>query len=487
MEVKLLTISQLHQAYSKGELSVEAVVEAYLDAITHQDGKIGAYLEILGETAIKRAEELDEQLRNGVKPEGLFGVPIAVKDNLCLAGTRTTAGSKILEKYVSPYTATPVQKVLDTGAVIIGKTNLDEFGMGSSTENSAYQKTKNPWDLTKVPGGSSGGSAAAVTSQEALVALGSDTGGSIRQPASLCGLVGLKPTYGRVSRYGLIALASSLDQVGPLARNVRDALKVYQIISGPDVNDLTTVTAPKFDDEILNLGFKNLKVGILKDSFSEGMDELVLKKIQETIKLMQEGGVEIVDIDIPRSKLSLAAYYLIVTSEVSSNLARYDGIRYGNQQASKPDENFFEFTRRIRGQNLGIEAQRRILLGTYTLSKGYADKYYKKAMLLKKAIAKDFDQAFEKVDVLFCPTSPSVAFKLGEKFEDPLTMYLSDIFTAPANIANLPAISLPIGFAHQLPIGGQFIGPRFREDLVFQAAAALEDLTGITNLTSPKI
>ncbi|MFA6588032.1 MAG: Asp-tRNA(Asn)/Glu-tRNA(Gln) amidotransferase subunit GatA [Patescibacteria group bacterium] len=487
MEIKLLTIDQLQEAYASGELSVEAVVSAYLDSITHQDSKIGAYLEILGDQAIKRAEELDDKLQKGEKPTGLFGIPVAIKDNLCLLGSKTTAASKILENYVSPYTATAVEKLLGAGAVILGKTNLDEFAMGSSTENSAYKPTKNPWNLERVPGGSSGGSAAAVASQEALVALGSDTGGSIRQPASFCGLVGFKPTYGRVSRYGLIALASSLDQIGPFARNVKDAFKVYSTITGPDPNDRTTVKAPLYDEEILNKGFKNLKIGMLRDTFIEGMDEEVTKKTQEAIKLMKENSAEIVEIEVPRAKLSLAVYYIIVTSEVSSNLARYDGIRYGLGKEFKEAENFFDYTKRVRAQGLGLEAQRRILLGTYTLSKGYADKYYHKAILLQKAIAKDFAQAFKKVDVIFGPTSPTVAFKLGEKFEDPLTMYLSDIFTDPANIANLPAISLPIGFAHQLPVGGQFMGPRFRDDLVFQAAAAYENLSGIANLSAPKV
>jgi len=487
MDIKLLTINQLQQAYGSGELSVEAVISAYLDSITHQDSKIKAYLEVLGDKAVKQAEALDSKLRKGEKPGKLFGVPVAIKDNLCLQGSKTTAASKILENYIAPYTATTVQRLLNAGAVVLGKTNMDEFAMGSSCENSAFQKTKNPWDLKRVPGGSSGGSAAAVASQEALVALGSDTGGSIRQPASFCGQVGLKPTYRRVSRYGLIAMASSLDQIGPIARNVADAFKVYQTIAGPDPNDTTTVKALTFDEAALQKGFKNLKIGILKDAYVEGMDEGVVEKIQEAKKLMQENSAEVIEIEVPRAKLSLAIYYIIVTSEVSSNLARYDGIRYGMGKTFNESENFLDYTTRIRAEGLGEEAQRRVLLGAYTLSKGYADRYYHKALALQKSIAKDFEAAFKKVDVVFGPTAPTVAFKLGEKFGDPLTMYLSDIFTVPANIANLPAISLPIGFAHKMPVGGQFVGPSFREDLIFQAAAAYENISGISNLVSAKI
>ncbi|RJO59529.1 Asp-tRNA(Asn)/Glu-tRNA(Gln) amidotransferase subunit GatA [Candidatus Parcubacteria bacterium] len=485
MDVRLLNISALHQAYVSGDLSVEAVVSAYLDVITRKDEKLGAFLEVFGSAAIKRAEELDQRLRNGEKPNGLFGVPVALKDNLCLAGTKTTAASKILANYVAPYTATAVEKLLASGAVVLGKTNMDEFAMGSSTENSSFQKTKNPWDTQRVPGGSSGGSAAAVASLETLVALGSDTGGSIRQPASFCGVVGFKPTYGRVSRHGLIALASSLDQIGPFARNVEDAFRVYATIAGPDPYDPTTVTAPIFDAETLQKGFKNLKVGILKDAQIEGMDESVAKNIKEAIRLMKNSGVEVVELSIPRARLSLAVYYLIVTSEVSSNLARYDGIRYGLTEKFKASENFLDFTTRVRAKGFGAETQRRILLGTFTLSKGYADRYYRQALQLKSVITQDFAKAFKNVDVIFGPTAPTVAFKLGEKFEDPLTMYLSDIFTDPANIANLPAVSLPIGFAHQLPVGGQFMGPSFREDLVFQAAAAFEKISGITDLIAP--
>jgi len=481
MNVKHLNIAELHAAYSKRELTVEAVTSAYLDSITKRDGALHAYLTVLGEAAMAQASALDERLRNGEQPAGLFGVPIAIKDNMCLAGTRTTAASKILDTYVAPYTATVVQKVVGNGAIVLGKTNLDEFAMGSSTENSAYQKTANPWDTTRVPGGSSGGSAVAVASQQALVSLGSDTGGSIRQPASLCGVVGLKPTYGRVSRHGLIALSSSLDQIGPFARNVADVHRVYQAIVGCDVHDATTIEEAAVDREVLTQGLAGLRVGYLEEAMLEGMDDEVVARVKEALALMEKAGAKLVPLTIPSAKLSLALYYVIVTSEVSSNLARYDGIRYGVAQ-SPAGPTFEKFTTANRSHGLGQEAQRRSILGTYTLSKGYADRYYNRAHELMDVVAQDFAAAFRDVDVLFGPTSPTVAFKLGEKFNDPLTMYLSDIFTVPANIANLPAISIPIGFAHKLPVGGQFIGPRFGEASIFQAAAGYETESGYANL-----
>ncbi|MDP2790082.1 MAG: Asp-tRNA(Asn)/Glu-tRNA(Gln) amidotransferase subunit GatA [bacterium] len=483
MDVKHLSITELHAAYTSRELSVEAVTSAYLDSITKRDGSLQAYLTVLGEAAMGQADALDERLRHGEQPIGLFGVPIAIKDNMCLAGTRTTAASKILDPYVAPYTATAVQKVADSGAVILGKTNLDEFAMGSSTENSAYQKTANPWDTTRVPGGSSGGSAVAVASQQALVALGSDTGGSIRQPASLCGVVGLKPTYGRVSRHGLIALSSSLDQIGPFARNVSDAFSVYQAIVGRDAYDATTTEEASVNRDVLTKGLAGLRVGFLEAAMLAGMDEEVKARVQEALALMEKAGAKIVPLKIPSAKLSLALYYVIVTSEVSSNLARYDGLRYGVAQ-SPVGSTFQKFTTANRSHGLGQEAQRRSILGTYTLSKGYADRYYNRAHELMDVVAQDFAAAFRDVDVLFGPTAPTVAFKLGEKFNDPLTMYLSDIFTVPANIANLPAISMPIGFAHQLPVGGQFMGPQFGEGQIFQAAAGYEAESGFTNLVA---
>lgn len=483
MDPRRLSIAELHAAYAKGELSVEAVTGSYLDAIDRHNSSVGAFLEVFGSQAIQQAEALDARLRAGEKPGGLFGVPIAVKDNLCLTGTRTTAGSKILERYIAPYTATSVQSVLDAGAVVVGKTNLDEFAMGSSTENSAYQKTTNPWDAARVPGGSSGGSAAAVAGSQALVGLGSDTGGSIRQPASFCGTVGLKPTYGRVSRHGLIALSSSLDQVGPFARSVADAFHLYTAIAGVDPLDATTVQAPAYDALVLEKGFRGLTIGVL-DTDVAGMDEEVISRIAEATAAMEKAGATIKKISLPLSRASLAVYYLIVSSEVSSNLARYDGVRYGGTGQARKG-NYWETSMAERTQGFGDEAQRRILLGTYTLSAGYADRYYKRALELQRAIAAEFVQAFKSVDVLFGPTSPSVAFKLGEKFNDPLTMYLSDIFTVPANIANVPALSQPIGFAQKVPVGGQFVGPSFREDLVFQAAAALERELPFANLAAP--
>ena len=483
MDVKHLSIAELHAAYSAQQLTVEAVTSAYLDSVTKRDGSLHAYLTVLGEAAMAQADALDERLRNGEKPTGLFGVPAAIKDNMCLAGTRTTAASKMLDTYVAPYTATAVAKLTASGAVILGKTNLDEFAMGSSTENSAYHATANPWDTTRVPGGSSGGSAVAVASQQALVALGSDTGGSIRQPASLCGVVGLKPSYGRVSRHGLIALSSSLDQISPFARNVADAHSVYQAIVGRDALDATTHEEAVVSSDVLAKGLAGLRVGYLEEAMLAGMDEDVVARVKEALALMEKAGAKVVPVTIPSARLSLALYYVIVTSEVSSNLARYDGIRYGAVQ-SPFGPTFEKYTTANRSHGLGQEAQRRSILGTYTLSKGYADRYYNRAHELMDVVAQDFAAAFRDVDVLFGPTAPTTAFKLGEKFNDPLTMYLSDIFTVPANIANLPAISIPIGFAHKLPVGGQFIGPRFREDLIFQAAAGYEAESGFANLSA---
>ncbi len=483
--MKDYTIAQLHDEYASGRIGVEAVTSAYLDSITKQDARLCAFLHIMGERAIARAEELDRRLQAGEKPNALFGVPVAIKDNLCLTGTPTTAASKVLEPYVAPYTATAVQRLLDAGAVIVGKTNLDEFAMGSSTENSAYQKTRNPWDPARVPGGSSGGSAVAVAAREALVALGSDTGGSIRQPASFCGVVGFKPTYGRVSRNGLIALSSSLDQIGPFARCTADALAVFNAVAGVDPQDATTVAGSAIPSSVLTGGLAGLRVGYMEDALVQGMDEEVTARVQEALHCMEQAGAKLVPVRVPAAHLSLALYYVIVTSEVSSNLARYDGIRYGLsvEPTGKAGESFEQYTTRVRSAGLGPEAQRRSILGTYTLSKGYADRYYHRAYALMSTVAKDFDAAFANVDVLFGPTSPSVAFPLGEKYNDPLTMYLSDIFTVPANIANLPAISMPIGFAHKMPVGGQFIAPRFGEAKLFRAAAGYEAESGFVQLS----
>ncbi len=485
MDVKEYSIQQLHAAYASGALSVEAVTSAYVDSVANQEPTLQAFLHILGEQAIARADALDQRLRAGEEPSALFGVPLAIKDNLCLAGTPTTAASNVLAPYVASYTATAVQRLLDAGAVLLGKTNLDEFAMGSSTENSAFQKTRNPWDPKRVPGGSSGGSAVAVAARQSLVAVGSDTGGSIRQPASFCGVVGMKPTYGRVSRNGLIALSSSLDQVGPFARSVADALAVFNALVGADPHDATTIASDPVPPSVLTEGLASLRVGYVDDGALQGMDDEVQARVQEALRLIERAGAVLVPVRIPLARLSLALYYVIVTSEVSSNLSRYDGIRYGQVPGARAasGETFEQYTTRVRSAGLGAEAQRRSILGTYTLSKGYADKYYHRAHALMRAVAEDFDAAFANIDVLFGPTSPSVAFPLGEKFNDPLTMYLSDIFTVPANIANLPAISVPIGFAHQLPVGGQFIGPRFGESTLFRAAAGYEAESGFVQLS----
>lgn len=461
MELKDLTIDQIQEGLKKKEFSAVELTEYYLDEIEKKDKDISAFLTLVKDSALSQAEETDEKVAENQDLDVLSGVPCAVKDNILVDGVKCTAGSKILENYVAPYDATVVKKLKEKGAVILGKTNLDEFAMGSSTENSAFFTTKNPNDLDRVPGGSSGGSAAAVAGNMCSFALGSDTGGSIRQPASFCGVVGLKPTYGSVSRYGLMAFASSLDQIGPLTRTVEDCRRVFNAIKGRDKMDSTSVGSEngKSDFKI-----QNLRIGVPKEYFVKGMNPEVERVVREAIKKYEEMGAKIEEISLPHTEYALACYYIIAPSEASANLARYDGIKYGYSDLHGKD--LLDVYLQSREVGLGAEVRRRIMLGTYTLSSGYYDAYYLRAQKVRTLIKRDFEKAFQKVDVIFTPVSPTPAFRIGEKAEDPLTMYLSDIFTVSVNLAGLPAVSLPAGKVSNLPIGLQIIGKAFEEDKI---------------------
>lgn len=470
------TIKRIQEGLLKKEFSALQLTKTYLERIEKEDKKIQAFLTVTEELAISQAKKIDEMILIGKKLPPLAGVPCAIKDNILVKKVKCTAGSKILENYIAPYDATVVKKLKEAGAVILGKTNLDEFAMGSSTENSAFFPTKNPLDLNRVPGGSSGGSAAAVAGNLSVFALGSDTGGSIRQPAAFCGLVGLKPTYGAVSRYGLVAFASSLDQIGPITKTVEDCEIVFEIIKGKDELDSTS-TDSKIEYQKFPLQIKNLVVGVPKEYFLEGIDKEVEKAIKKAIKKYEEMGIKIEEISLPHTKYALACYYIIAPSEASANLARYDGIKYGysaikNKKTQIKDLSDLYF--QTRGEGFGSEVRRRIMLGTYALSAGYYEAYYLKALKVRNLIRQDFEKAFEKVDFIFTPTSPTPAFKLGEKISDPLAMYLSDIFTVPASLAGLPAISIPCGWAKSLPVGLQIIGRPFQEEKIFALAKLYE-------------
>lgn len=469
-------IRTLHQQLVNKERSAVELAQASLDRIAAVDGQVKSFLTVTTDQAIARAEKIDAQIAAG-EPIGLLaGIPIAIKDNLCTAGVPTTCASRILQGFVPPYESTVTSKLQTAGAVMVGKTNLDEFAMGSSTENSGYQVTANPWDLTRVPGGSSGGSAAAVAADECIIALGSDTGGSIRQPASLCGVVGMKPTYGLVSRFGLVAYASSLDQIGPFARRVEDAAILLQAIAGYDAKDSTSLNMPIPDyTKALKLDLKGVKVGVITDAFGEGLDETVNQAVQTAIAKLKELGATIQEITCPRFRSGIAAYYVIAPSEASANLARYDAVKYGIREDA---DNLMEMYTHTRAKGFGAEVKRRIMLGTYALSAGYYDAYYLKAQKVRTLIKQDFDQAFEKVDVLVCPTAPTTAFKAGEKTDDPLSMYLSDLMTIPVNLAGLPAMSIPCGFDQQnLPIGLQLVGNVLGEEMLFRVGYAYEQAT----------
>ena len=426
------------------EVSAVELTEAVYSQVENVDGQIGAYNSLTKEFALETAKKVDEKLQKGENIPPLAGIPLALKDNINLKSYPTTASSKILENFISPYDATVTKKLKSNLIPIIGKANLDEFAMGSSNENSAFKIVRNPWNLKKVPGGSSGGSAAAVAAGEATIALGSDTGGSIRLPASYCGLVGLKPTYGRVSRYGLIAFASSLDQIGPITRNVEDAALLLNVISGYDEKDSTSLNQASSDfTKDLNNTLKGTKIGYIKELCSEGLSEDVSKYIQKSLEMYKSMGAEIVEISLPLIKYSIAVYYIVATAEASSNLARFDGVKYGYR--TKNAENLYDMYVKTRAEGFGEEVKRRIMLGTYALSSGYYDAYYKKAQQLRRLIKNDFDNAFSKVDVLLSPTCPHTAFDIGSKVEDPLSMYLTDIATITANLAGIPAMNIPLG------------------------------------------
>lgn len=467
------TIGQYLKRFQAGETS-EAAVEAVLARIA-ADSTNAFITPFKAESVRAKAKEVDQQRAAGQVLGPLAGVPIAIKDNLCMRDTRTTAGSKILSNFVAPYDATVVRKLKEAGAIIVGKTNLDEFAMGSSNENSAYGPVKNPADATRVSGGSSGGSAAAVAADLCAASLGSDTGGSIRQPAALTGIVGLKPTYGRVSRFGLIAFASSLDQIGPMTHCVEDAALLLKVIAGPCEHDMTSIDQPVEEwTHNVTQGVEGLRIGLPKEYFeSEGVDPEILAAVRATIEKLHEQGATLVEVSLPHTEYAIGTYYLIATAEASSNLARFDGVRYGHR--SDDVEDLIDLYERSRSEGFGDEVKRRIMLGTYVLSAGFYDAYYHKAQQVRTLIRRDFERAFQDVDVICGPTTPNAAFKLGEKTSDPLRMYLEDVFTISCNLAGLPGISVPCGKTSDgLPIGFQIQGPAFREDLVFRTAGAVE-------------
>ena len=473
----MASIRELHQQLIRKERSAVEITQESLNRITQLEPKLHSFLCVTADTALSQALAVDAKIAAGEEIGLLAGIPIGIKDNMCTQGIPTTCASRMLENFVPPYESTVTQKLADAGAVMVGKTNLDEFAMGSSTENSAYQVTANPWDVSRVPGGSSGGSAAAVASGECAVAIGSDTGGSIRQPASFCGVVGMKPTYGLVSRFGLVAFASSLDQIGPFGRTVEDAAILLGAIAGYDSKDSTSlkVNIPDYTQS-LKPNLKSIRIGVIKETFGEGLDSAVEQAVNKAIEQLKNLGAEVQEISCPRFRYGLPTYYIIAPSEASANLARYDGVKYG-LRAPNP-ENLIDMYARTRASGFGAEVKRRIMVGTYTLSAGYYDAYYLKAQKVRTLIKQDFETAFEQVDVLVCPTVPTTAFKVGEKTADPLSMYLTDLMTITVNLAGLPGLSLPCGFDNNnLPIGLQLISNVLREDQLFAVAYAYEQST----------
>ncbi len=472
-----LTIHEAHDLLRQRRISSTELTRSVLDRIGHVEEAVRACVTIAEDIALRDAKEADDYIKTASEIAPLAGIPALTKDVMCTKGIRTTCSSKILEHFVPPYDATVIEKLKAQKAVIVGKTNMDEFAMGSSNEHSAFFPTHNPWDLSRVPGGSSGGSAVAVSTDECIYALGSDTGGSIRQPAGFCSVVGLKPTYGRVSRFGLVAFASSLDQIGPITTDVTDAALVMNVIAGHDPRDSTSVShpVPDYTHQLLP-GIKGLRIGIPKEYFVEGMQDQVRAAVEAAIEKLRELGAEIDrEVSLPHTKYALAVYYILAPSEASANLARYDGVKYGFSEQDAG--NVIETTERTRQSGLGPEVKRRIMLGTYALSAGYYDAYYLKAQKVRTLIKCEFDEAFKKYDAMVTPTSPVVPFRLGEKLEDPMQMYLSDICTLPLNIAGIPAISIPAGFADNLPIGLQIMGKPFSEEALLRIAFAYEQAT----------
>ena len=478
MVLHKLTLRELQDKVTQGEVSTREIVHAYYLRISQVEPKIKAYITQAVDSARAQAEALDQKLKNWRRTMPLTGMPLAIKDNICTEGVLTTCASRMLGTFVPPYDATVIARLRGQGYLLLGKTNLDEFAMGSSTENSAFGPSRNPWNLGYVPGGSSGGSAAAVAADECVAALGSDTGGSIRQPAACCGVVGLKPTYGRVSRYGLVAFASSLDQIGPITKDVADAAVLLNVIAGHDPQDSTSadVSVPDYTRALKKKDVKKLKIGVPREYFAEGLDPEVEQAVRAALDQLNELGGEIIDVSLPMTGVAIATYYVIATAEASSNLARYDGVKYGLR--SKQAKDLLEMYMKTRQEGFGPEVKRRIMLGAYTLSAGYYEAYYGKAQAVRTLIRRDFDAAFQEVELIVTPVMPTPAFKLGEKIEDPLQMYLSDIYTISVNLAGIPAISLPCGFSKVgLPIGLQILGRPFQEETVLRAAYAYEQAT----------
>ncbi|WP_434509973.1 Asp-tRNA(Asn)/Glu-tRNA(Gln) amidotransferase subunit GatA [Desulfitobacterium sp. AusDCA] len=476
MEITSQSIGELHKLLTSKKLSTVELTQAMLDRIKQIDPKVRAFLHVTEDLALSQAAQVDEKIAREEEIGILEGIPMALKDNMSTEGIQTTCSSKILENYIPPYNATAVAKLKEAGAILLGKMNMDEFAMGSSTENSHFFATHNPWDLDCVPGGSSGGSAAAVAAEEAIFTLGSDTGGSIRQPAAFCGVVGLKPTYGAVSRFGLIAYASSLDQIGPFTKTVEDNAQVLQAIVGHDRKDSTSVPfeIPNYS-EFLKQDVKGLRIGVPKEYFAKGLDEGVKGVLMKAVETFKGLGAIVEECSLPYTEYAMPAYYLLATAEASSNLARYDGVRYGYRAENVED--VISLFKKTRSEGFGPEVKRRIMLGTYALSAGYYDAYYLKAQKVRTLIQTDFNQAFEKFDVLLSPTAPTTAFKIGEKSGDPLTMYLSDVCTVPINLAGIPALSLPAGFVEGMPVGMQLMGRPFSEGMLYRAAHAFEQNT----------
>jgi aspartyl-tRNA(Asn)/glutamyl-tRNA(Gln) amidotransferase subunit A len=476
----LLTHRTAHELLghlAAGAVSAQELTRQYLAVIDRVDAQVGAFLHVDAEEALRRAAEIDNRRQRGDSLGALAGIPVAIKDVLCTRGQPTTCASKMLENFRPPYDAAVISRLREADAVLIGKTNLDEFAMGSSTENSAYQLTRNPWDLDRIPGGSSGGSAAAVAACEAPLSLGTDTGGSIRQPAALCGIVGLKPSYGRVSRYGLIAFGSSLDQVGPFAHDVQDAALLLEVIAGHDGRDSTSINRPVPPyRQHAEQPFQGLRIGVPKEYFGDGLDAEIESSVREAMKVYESAGATLKEVSLPHSSFALAAYYLVATAEASSNLARFDGVHFGRRATGH--RNLIEMIEKSRGEGFGAEVKRRIMLGTYALSSGYKDAYYLKALKVRRLIRDDFDKVFADCDVIAGPTSPTTAFRIGERSADPLAMYLADVYTISANLAGLPGISVPCGFSKTgLPIGLQLLAAPFEEEKMLRAARTFERAT----------
>ena len=486
MNITELTVHELLEKLKNKELTSAEITKAYVDRISEKEKDVQAFITPLTDEAIKKAEEIDKKIESGESKTELAGIPIGIKDNMCTKGVKTTCGSKMLENFVSPYNATAMEKINAEDMIMLGKLNMDEFAMGSSTEYSHFHTTKNPWNLNTVPGGSSGGSAAAVAANLVPWALGSDTGGSIRQPASLCGIVGLKPTYGLVSRYGLVAFASSLDQIGPMTKDVKDAAILLNVISGHDEKDTTSAEIVEKDyTKCLKNDVKGLKIGVPKEFFGEGINEEVKAKLQEAIEKYKELGAEVEEFSLDVAEYSLATYYIIACAEASSNLGRFDGIRYGYR--TENFEKLKDIYVNSRSEGFGPEVKRRIILGTYVLSSGYYDAYYKKAQQVRTLVTNEFEKAFEKYDVILTPTSPTVAFELGSKSSNPLEMYLADICTVSVNIAGLPGISIPCGVDSKgMPVGMQLIGNKFTEETILNAAYTYEQATNFRKNYKPE-